>query len=119
MKATNFAYFLQGYFEVAGEDATLSKQQAEQVLKKAAEVKAGDTPAEQHALTFVGYTQTKIQFAFTSGKLKEATDDIRKELNSLFEHAIDPSYEGDQQQFSDLHKPGRKDPYGHGPGMRC
>ena len=124
MKATEFAYWLQGYFEINSASSSplgiggmgawetgLSEDQAQAVMDKAATVKVGQGPAEAQAGLFVAYAIK----AFMGKSYEAGTAELKQKLHDLFVHAIDPSYEGDQTQLNQLHKPNG----GNGPVMRC
>jgi hypothetical protein len=121
MKAVEFAYWLQGYFEINGGAEALTTVQARQVLHRAGTVTAGRDEVEIKAASFIAYTQG-ILFPVTQAVppsqefLKMATVDLKNKLSDLFIHAIDSSYAGDQAQFGAAHKP---DFPNYGDGMRC
>jgi hypothetical protein len=124
MKATDFAYYLQGFFEITGGANALTETQAKNLFKKAESVEAGGG-AEAKAQAFVDYTKG-ILFAADQGLadpsyLSAATNNLRTKLNDLFVHAIDPSYAGDQTQFGQIHKPKPNAPGNDGPPyvVRC
>jgi ABC-type transporter MlaC component len=123
MKAVEFAYWLQGYFEISGTEDTLTVPQARKILSTAKKVRAGREEAEKDAMDFVfsltallGCTTPELKIADTAltAVLKEATPQLKKQLNNLFQHAIDPSYDGDQSQFNNHHNGSNG-----GPVMRC
>ena len=112
MKATDFAYWLQGFFEISEYDPNLSKKQALQILEKAQSVKAGTDPVETKVQNFVSYTQgvlTSLTYAPKEENnlefLKKVTVDLKERLNNIFIHAIDPAVPGDQQQLRKTHRP--------------
>jgi hypothetical protein len=113
MKATEFVYWLQGYFEITGTTTTtLTPYQAQQVLQKAESVKDdGQSNADTQARDFVAYTKG-VLFPVTQSIddqkfLKAVSDNMQKKLNDLFIHAIDPAIPGDQQQHRQAHRPER------------
>jgi hypothetical protein len=120
MKAADFAYYLQGYFEINGGDAGLTQPQIQSVLKKAESVTKGQGAAEDKAQEFVSYTKGALSTVARINLpraewLKDITDDLKTKLNDLFIHAIDASYAGDQSTFNNIHRP-------QGPGgleVRC
>lgn len=112
MNAIEFAYWLQGRFELDSRD--LTRDEMAVVAKRAAAVKMPQqaSAAESRAVAFVGLAKG---LAGTPGIASEVVCvTLRKELNDLFIHAIDQSYKGDQQKFNDLHG-GDKD---EGPVLR-
>ena len=109
MKARDFAYWLQGYFEINGSASALTQVQAVQVFDKATSVTAGTDPVELKAQNFVSYTQgalSSVSYAApTVDFLIAATADLKSKLNDLFIHAIDPSLPGDQAVNRQKHRP--------------
>ncbi len=109
MKAAEFAYWLQGYFEIKGGDAPLSNAQAQQILEKVKSVKAENNPVEAQANSFSDYAKGLL-FPVTledqSDKfLASVTKELKTKLNDLFVHAIDPSLPGDQSVLRQAHRP--------------
>ena len=112
MNAIEFAYWLQGRFELDARD--LTRAETEVVFKRASVVKMPESAnvAESRAVAFVGLAKG---LSGTPGIAPEVLSmTLRKELNDLFVHAIDQSYKGDQSKFNDLHN-GDKD---EGPVLR-
>jgi len=106
MKAVDFAYWLQGYFEVAGEGTTMTAAQAEKISQKAKTVDAGSGPAEAEARNFVSFTQGVLVLAKQPGAdLALVGTTLKTRLNELFLHAIDPAVPGDQPQLRRTHRP--------------
>lgn len=106
MKAVDFAYWLQGYFEMTGEGAALTAAQAEKIHLKAKTVEAGTSPSEAEARNFVSFAQGVLMLARQPGAdLGLATATLKTRLNDLFVHAIDPTMQGDQQQLRRTHRP--------------
>jgi hypothetical protein len=119
MNAKDFAYWLQGYFEVkeadsndarvTGRDGYLSGFQAKAVLEKAESVKPGTDPVEAQAQNFVMYVQgalSTLKFETpTLGFLVSTTTNLKIKLNELFVHAIDPALPGDQAVNRKAHRP--------------
>jgi hypothetical protein len=114
MKATEFAYWLQGYFEIKGGDAPLSNTQAQQILQKAKTVKADATPVEVQSRSFVDYAAGMLFPASLEEQpdkfLSAVTRELKTKLNDLFIHAIDPTLPGDQEKLRETHKPDDKRP---------
>jgi hypothetical protein len=109
MKAVEFAYWLQGYFEIKGGDAPFSNAQAQQVLEKAKAVKAENGPAETQAHSFADYAKGllfPVSVEEQSDRfLAAATKELKTKLHDLFVHAIDPSVPGDQEPLRQTHRP--------------
>jgi hypothetical protein len=113
MKATDFAFFLQGFFEIDGGTQALTKKQARQVLEKADSVVPGEGEAENKAAAFVAYTQGVLTTALDAGSVSETTTNrLRSKLNDLFIHAIDPTIPGDQEHLRKTHRPDPPDDNG-------
>jgi hypothetical protein len=122
MNATEFAYWLQGYFEIkeaadtdgrlnADTIGTLSRSQAQAVLKMAESVKPGTSSIETQAQNFVMYAQgalSTIKFQTPTLEFLVATTlNLKSRLNDLFLHAIDPALPGDQTVHREAHRPGK------------
>jgi hypothetical protein len=114
MKAAEFAYWLQGYFEIKGGDTPLTNAQATQVLQRAKAVKAGADTVEAQAHSFADYAAGllfPVSVEEQSDKfLASVTKELRTKLNNLFVHAIDPTLPGDQEQLRQTHRPENKGP---------
>jgi hypothetical protein len=90
MKATEFAYWLQGYFDHSGVNSVWTETQAKEVFKKAESVRAGDI-SEDKAEAFVGHVKCILNVAemgLPPSKhpryLRHSTDTLREALNNLF-----------------------------------
>lgn len=108
MKATEFAYWLQGYFEIDGNDKPLDNAQAKKVLERA---KQSKPDGNAQAQSFADYT-AGVLFPVTvedqSDKfLATVTRELKTKLNDLFIHAIDPNVPGNQEQLRNTHRPDR------------
>ena len=91
LSTTEFAYWLQGAFEISG-CGTLSEEQVEKIMQRLCSLKELD----QH--TFCnGYILTHYE-------IESASAGVRKLQNELFVHDIDPSYAGDQDFFHAVHR---------------
>lgn len=117
MKAVEFAYWLQGYFEIEGGNAALSGNQLRQIAQKADKVAAGNDAAEQSAKSYVDYVRGALSLlpasgAVDTGMAEKLSGNMRTKLNDLFIHAIDPTIEGDQKHFREVHRPDDKKPGG-------
>jgi len=108
MKAVEFAFWLQGYFELTGGADPLTATQAQKIAQKAATVKAGTGEAEAKANDYVAFAQGVLLMAGQTADgaaLGFATQTLKSRLNDLFLHAIDPTMQGDQQQLRRTHRP--------------
>jgi hypothetical protein len=107
----DFAYWLQGKFEIddGNNHAYMTLAQAKKILEKANSV---DVSAGADVDNFVIYAKNLL---FPAGEnmgdsdfYSEAATKLRRKLNDLFVHAIDPTIQGDQTQLKEIHKPGGK-----------
>ncbi len=118
MRAREFAFWLQGFFELNGRDEALSVDQSKLVLQKLQKVQTGTDLVEQSAGAYVQFAKgalTSIEFLepYEQAKvLVGITAKLRVDLDNLFVHAIDPSMPGDQEQHRSRHRPD-----GKGPGL--
>lgn len=102
MKATEFCYWLQGYFEIGGENQALpATLQAEAVacirnhLALVAKCDAG------HENLFVSWLALKLRDPVALST--DETAEIRRLLARQFKHEIDPSYGGDAAELQAIH----------------
>lgn len=113
MKAVEFAYWLQGYFEINGGEPVLSTTQLRQLNERAESVQAGNDAAELAAKSYVDFTKGMLSLMPETGEVdagmaKGISDKLRTRLNALFVHAIDPTIKGDQQVLRRKHRPDDK-----------
>lgn len=87
-----FAYWLQGYFEIAGTEK-LTDAQLLKIAGAAAKVE------QKGPLT---------RFVLDNIAVNAAGHKIAKFLNDTFIHDIDQTYEGDQDEFNDIHNAGQQ-----------
>ena len=109
MNAVQFAFWLQGYFEIQGGTPSLNTNQAQAVLKKAQAVRAENSEAEREAGAFVAFTEGTLSVALEArdpALLTSTTGRLATKLNDLFIHAIDPTIQGDQTHLRRTHRPG-------------
>jgi hypothetical protein len=113
MRAREFAYWLQGYFEIEGAAESLTSAQARKILGKLEKVDmTGGDAAEQKAAAFASFAKgglTGISYvseAEQASALRNFTQTLRSSLNDLFIHAIDPTLPGDQDFHRNNHRPG-------------
>ncbi len=90
LTSTEFAYWLQGSIEI-GELNTFTEDQIAVIKQKLEEVE------RDNAFTFM------LKVLLDRLKYNQVFDTINTELQSMFIHDIDPSYEGDQAQFNKIH----------------
>lgn len=98
MTSTNFAYWLQGFFELSGDASNEITEKRKDIIKK-------------HLELVFKYEKTPSKFCnWLKGFLDALGDNnidydkkalIRIELNSIFEHEIDLTY-GDSKMQEDL-----------------
>jgi len=121
MKASEFAYWLQGYFEIQGGAEALTATQAQKIYDRTQKIAPAQTDVDVKAQGFVSFAQGVLlmatQNAGDANTLKFVTDTLRTKLNDTFIHAIDPSYAGDQTHFQQTHDSSVLPP--RQPGMRC
>jgi hypothetical protein len=99
------AYWLQGFFEISGSDA-LSDEQIKKVVKA-----AQDAPASDMSKLILSTVLDNLDNHEAIGPL------LAKKLAVKFKHDIDPSYEGDQSNFNNIHGGGK--PPGPDNLLRC
>lgn len=101
MRANEFCYWLQGYFEICeaqgSSAAVLDVRALECVRRHLNLVKEADP---NHANVFVAWLSEWIK-----GVQVTDTEDIRRFLAAQFHHVIDPSYGGDQKKLNQIHAP--------------
>ncbi len=95
LSAVEFCYWLQGAFEI-GQINKFTDEQASIVKHKLSEVQ------HDNAFTFSAKT------LFAMFPHEQMFDTMYKDLQAIFMHDIDPSYEGDQNAFSEIHQ-GKKE----------
>lgn len=86
----DFAYWVQGAIEI-GEITTLSDKQVMMIRRRLNDIPKLDKFSGSVFLLLAMCTP------------QEAFDGINKELQKKFIHDIDPSYDGDQEFFNDVH----------------
>ncbi len=114
MRAREFAFWLQGFFEIDGSTNAMTTRQAKDIVAKIEKVDMTATANDDSdkkaqafvqfangALSPVFYMPQENQAAFLEG----VTARLRKDLNDLFVHAIDATIPGDQSQHRRAHRP--------------
>lgn len=91
MTAKEFCYWLQGALEIGGLQAP-SAEQRDAILRQLLTVWPHDVFTLSSALL--------LRFC----ALPEAFATVREELQKVFVHDIDPSYDGDQEFLQQLHE---------------
>lgn len=116
MKATEFCYWLQGAFEIAGLSA-FDSLHISCIKKHLALVRVNPLRSEPPESTeFCDWLSGGIDFIRPGDA--EQTKTVRDRLSSVFEHAIDPGYPN-QDQLNAIHNGSGKPYIPHKPGMRC
>jgi len=125
MKARDFIYFTQGYFEIAeasNTPSTLSLDQAKILKDNIQKIDKSFNPdfIEQQCLNTVSFIGgvlaiLDMQASPTSEKLDNISKIIQTKLNETFVHSVDPSYEGNQKDFQDIHDGEKKNSDGPKP----
>lgn len=105
MKAREFAYWLQGYFEISGhETPAVVPAQVEIISKKLDTVEL--TSGEDQINEMIGYIKSKLEIlkylAEPNNQMNqvlyhEIGISVAKKLDDVFLHAIDPSAKNDQK----------------------
>lgn len=116
MKSIEFAYWLQGYFEIGtsgpifDSQPVLTPMQAARVATRLATVEPTKDVKLANLIKVVGECIAALQVedahegqAVLTKVIK--TKLIQDTLNDTFIHAIDPAIPGDQQQQRNLHRP--------------
>ena len=102
MKAVEFCYWLQGYFELSdGLDATAL--QAKQVACIRAHLALVATVDPNHENMFVEWLGSFL----SNPPHATGTARIRRMLAAQFQHVIDPSYSGDKATLQGIHDSGK------------
>lgn len=111
---TELAYFIQGFFEITGSNK-LSEEQAERIASFTCEILKKD-PLEPKPTCHMIMRHLRVQSPdfFDRQNLGTASEKIAKDLNDIFAHEIDPTYEGDQKVFGKTHNSSES-----GPRPRC
>ena len=91
MSPAEFCYWLQGAIEIGALDS-VDRQKALMIIERLRTVERHNVFTLSSLMMFVHYEPQSV--------FKE----VRKSLQEMFIHDIDPSYEGDQEYFHDLHK---------------
>ena len=106
-----FAFFMQGYFEINGDIAPIGPRQIEAIDKKLQRLELSEGTAPK-LLEFVGMVKGVLPLLKDQNLPREMHDQITKQikdqLNDVFVHAIDPTIKGDQQGLRAIHK-GKRD----------
>jgi hypothetical protein len=109
VRAVEFAYWLQGYFELSPEGAiVLSERQIQIIKNHLALVREVDKDN-----SFTSWLNGILEAIDLGLRIDEkATTKIQERLNNCFQHEIDPTYKGDPQKLAGIHagKPGSPRP---------
>ncbi len=119
MKAVEFCYWLQGYFEMASAAGRpvdhLDTGEVKCIRAHLALVKKADP---KHSNAFVLWLDLMMRSAVSAspsggdGTWFSSAEAIRATLAAQFEHVIDKSYGGDQKELGELHGIGGVGPDG-------
>lgn len=109
MKAQEFAYWLQGYFEIT-QPATVESNKID-IIKKHLSLVFEFDKVNSHIKNFCYRLSGMLALTRLNehGLDKDTTELIKSELSSLFIHSIDPTY-GDikmQDKLNEIHKPSK------------
>jgi acetylglutamate kinase len=114
MKSENFAYWLQGLFELANPQ-TLSNHQIKLIKNHLNMVKIH----EKQLSKFCEWLSDILEFYFLGELTEHQTSLIKKKLAQEFIHVIDPALPDDQQQaLTQAHYSDIDDIFPE-PGMKC
>lgn len=100
MKANEFCYWLQGYFEIGaaqGVEAGPLKVTAVECIKAHLALVLKVEP--DHTNVFVAWLSERLRNAPNHLDIAE----VRRFLGAQFQHAIDPGYGGDQTELGKVH----------------
>ena len=116
MKANEFCYWLQGYFEICeaqnmDADKISLKPSGIECIKSHLELVKQVEP--EHSNMFVAWLTERLQH---TSELN--TIELRRFLNSQFQHVIDPSYGQDQKELNKIHS-GFRPPLSGDTLIRC
>lgn len=104
MRAAEFCYWLQGYFEIgdANDDAkkVLGQAATECIRRHISLVKKVDP---EHDTVLIGWLDMKLVAARGNTLPAEDVAEIRRHLASQFKHVIDPSYGGNASELQAIH----------------
>lgn len=109
MKARAFSFWLQGYFEINGDDKPLSVQQMCQIRARLDKVDPGFSEGQISA--FEAWLRGSLDTVQLLPQIQQeaiaaaVTVEIKQRLNNVFVHAIDPTITGDQNQHRRTHRP--------------
>lgn len=105
MKAQEFAYWLQGYFEIA-EPATVELSKIE-IIKKHLSLVFEFDKVNSHIKNFCYRLSGMLAIQRINGQCldEDTTALIKSELSSLFAHSIDPTYGNEvvQNKLNQIH----------------
>ncbi|MGG6281863.1 hypothetical protein ACQ4M3_09855 [Leptolyngbya sp. AN03gr2] len=105
MTPIDFAYWLQGYFELSGSNVQWDHYIQATVSEHIELVKVTPGNYDSRMVQFIGWLESAIEF-------KAPVSTIRLKLNEIFEHVIDPNTAGNSEQQNQIH-------HGWGDGARC
>lgn len=103
MTPQDFAYWLQGYFEIfeASEKVPEWDSKTRSCVRKHLELvdaaTVGHSMYDERLLRFLGWMEAALDGSV-------AVHIIKRKLNDIFEHVVDPSVQGNQQQLNQIHK---------------
>ncbi len=104
MRARDFAFWLQGYFEVTLSNDALDAAQAKQVLAKLEKIETGNDATEQAIGAYANFAKgllSTVEYIAPEDQAKMLTGitaKLRSGLGDLFANTIDPAKPGDQQR---------------------
>jgi hypothetical protein len=119
MKAVEFCYWLQGYFELNAARNSVPQLEPRILACIKAHLALVAKVEPMHGNLFVAWLALRTQGVDSLDAI--GTEEVRRMLASQFQHVIDPSYGGDKEALQAIHdgKTGESWSPPRLPGMRC
>jgi hypothetical protein len=118
MRSIEFAYWLQGYFEIS-EDVTEINERRLSIIKAHLSLVF---EYDKEPSKFIHWLKGFLDGANHNSLTPELTDKVKKELHSIFKHVIDPSYTNDpkkQNEMNAIHNSSNNHLFSKEEGVRC
>jgi len=108
MKFDQFAYWLQGYFEITEGEASLTTSQVSKIKNHILLHMECSHREKIDPNTFICWLNGAITFYedLPKEKQEELVKEINQKLNNLFIHKIDPKMPGDKDSLQNIHDGG-------------
>lgn len=101
MKAVEFCYWLQGYFELNAARNSVPQLEPRILACIKAHLALVAKVEPMHGNLFVAWLALRVQGVDSLDAL--GTEEVRRMLASQFQHVIDPSYDGDKEALQVAH----------------